>query len=206
MALNVMGKGGSVQGTGLRRSLRTRPPPLRCASGGQGQGAAAARHGEPVAGAKPQQALDGGVLPGVQPLLDPVGAVHPGPVPAVRGAPGTGLPPQEIDGMGAWGRPVRRSGRAQSKDTDAAGSFARPPPSTHTHSQSLNGFAKLNPPPSPGCQYLDEWGYMVVGLAAALPCFLLPPLLPNKVGGDANGRPAGRGGATISARVSDSSR
>lgn len=30
-------------------------------------------------------------------------------------------------------------------------------------------------------QYLDEWGYMLVGLAAALPCFLLPLVLPNKV-------------------------
>ncbi|GBF93808.1 cycloeucalenol cycloisomerase [Raphidocelis subcapitata] len=29
-------------------------------------------------------------------------------------------------------------------------------------------------------EYLDEWGYLLVGLAAALPCFLLPPLLPNK--------------------------
>ena len=148
MALNVLGQGGSVQGTGLRRSLRTRPPPLRCASGGQGQGASAARHGEPVAGAKPQQALDGGVLPGVQPLLDPVGAVHPGPVPAVRGAPGTGLPPQEIDGMGAWGRPVRRSGRAQSKDTDAAGSFARPPLHTHTFAVAQR-IRQTQPPPLP---------------------------------------------------------
>ncbi|KAI8471701.1 MAG: hypothetical protein J3K34DRAFT_416495 [Monoraphidium minutum] len=29
-------------------------------------------------------------------------------------------------------------------------------------------------------EYLDEWGYMVVGLAAALPCVLVPPFLPNK--------------------------
>eukprot|EP00775_Hariotina_reticulata_P005208 gene5208-5446_t len=30
----------------------------------------------------------------------------------------------------------------------------------------------------------DEWGYLLVGLAAALPCFLLPPLLPNKADED----------------------
>lgn len=30
-------------------------------------------------------------------------------------------------------------------------------------------------------QHLDEWGYLLVGLAAALPCFAVPLLLPNKV-------------------------
>jgi cycloeucalenol cycloisomerase len=30
-------------------------------------------------------------------------------------------------------------------------------------------------------QGLDEWGYMAVGLCAALPCVLLPPLLEGKV-------------------------
>lgn len=29
-------------------------------------------------------------------------------------------------------------------------------------------------------QLCDEWGYLLVGLAAALPCWLLPLVLPNK--------------------------
>lgn len=28
-------------------------------------------------------------------------------------------------------------------------------------------------------EYCDEWGYLTIGLLAALPCVLLPPLLPN---------------------------
>ncbi len=32
------------------------------------------------------------------------------------------------------------------------------------------------------CQHLNELGYLLVGLAAALPCFILPLVLPNKVG------------------------
>ena len=38
-----------------------------------------------MAGGGCRQALDGGVLPGVQPVLDAVGTVHPGPLPIVRG-------------------------------------------------------------------------------------------------------------------------
>jgi hypothetical protein len=33
----------------------------------------------------------------------------------------------------------------------------------------------------PCVQHLDEWGYLMVGLAAALPCVAVPLLLPNKV-------------------------
>lgn len=29
-------------------------------------------------------------------------------------------------------------------------------------------------------EYCDEWGYLTVGLLAAIPCFALPPFLPNK--------------------------
>lgn len=29
-------------------------------------------------------------------------------------------------------------------------------------------------------QYCDEWGYLAIGLTAALPCVLLPPLLQPK--------------------------
>lgn len=30
-------------------------------------------------------------------------------------------------------------------------------------------------------QYCDEWGYLMVGLAASVPCWVLPLVLPNKV-------------------------
>jgi hypothetical protein len=30
-------------------------------------------------------------------------------------------------------------------------------------------------------QYCDEWGYLMIGLAACVPCWVLPLLLPNKV-------------------------
>jgi hypothetical protein len=30
-------------------------------------------------------------------------------------------------------------------------------------------------------QHLNAWGYLMVGLAAALPCVVVPLLLPNKV-------------------------
>lgn len=52
-------------------------PVCSCAAGQQQQWE------QPVAGGQPQQALGGGVFPGVQPLLDPVGAVHPRALPAV---------------------------------------------------------------------------------------------------------------------------
>lgn len=29
-------------------------------------------------------------------------------------------------------------------------------------------------------QLCDEWGYLLIGLAAAVPCWLLPLVLPNK--------------------------
>lgn len=31
-------------------------------------------------------------------------------------------------------------------------------------------------------QYCDEWGYLAIGLAACVPCWVLPLVLPNKVG------------------------
>jgi hypothetical protein len=38
-----------------------------------------------------------------------------------------------------------------------------------------------DPAPTPcALQYCDEWGYLTIGLCTALPCFLVPPLLPNK--------------------------
>lgn len=40
-----------------------------------------------LAGGQPQQALGGAVLPGLQPLLDWLGAVHTGALPALRGEP-----------------------------------------------------------------------------------------------------------------------
>jgi hypothetical protein len=30
-------------------------------------------------------------------------------------------------------------------------------------------------------QYCDEWGYLMIGLAACVPCWVLPLVLPNKV-------------------------
>lgn len=45
-----------------------------------------------------------------------------------------------------------------------------------------------NVPVPPALQYLDEWGYLLVGLAAALPCFLLPLVLPNEVNRGAGSR------------------
>lgn len=31
-------------------------------------------------------------------------------------------------------------------------------------------------------QYCNEWGYLMIGLAACVPCWVLPLVLPNKVG------------------------
>jgi hypothetical protein len=103
-----------------------------------------------VAGGGCRQALDGGLFLGIQPILDAVGAVHLGTFQIVRG--------QQLE------LSIPYENLTVYHDDPCAA--ARLPASI--------SFAQPWRPAADRLQHLSYLGYLLVGVAAAAPCFLLP--------------------------------